>query len=429
MNKFKVYLSLTSIYLIAIFYLSIARDPSEHLAPVYLHYLIRFIFPLRGTSLDFAYYPAMFIYFNLDKFGHFILYAVLGLLLFLTLRNSRLKRHACIFAIGFGLMYGALMEYFQAFLTWRTSSYLDLAANALGLVVMQFIIVSLSFIFKKTLAKIAFLIAIITLPIVFMSWFIVEYLIIFGSGIALTFGKYIVLIAFLLAIILDLLILFSHKLLIRWYRARKLEEGGVVEILNSLAAKANVQPPSLFVSKSLPANIFSCGWDSKRASIVIGESALNLLNKVELKALFAHELYHIKNKDLFRSTIVAVFAGILTMFSTIALWASLLTGFGTEEDPAPQFIKYSALALFAPPAAFLMQLSTPRNREFEADRFAIELVGKSALSNALEKLNLHCKGDVNPSHAHLFALNPLKNNIFNSLFESHPPLPMRLRRI
>ncbi len=145
--KFKLYLylALTCIYAVGILYLSVTHDPAKYLAPMVSEYL-RFIIPLKGSAFDFIYYLSIAICENLDKFGHFLFYFGLGLLLYLTLRSSScvfLERYIYLAAIGIGLLYGAFIEVIQSFLPWRTASILDLIANGLGVAAMQLLIISL----------------------------------------------------------------------------------------------------------------------------------------------------------------------------------------------------------------------------------------------------------------------------------------------
>jgi VanZ family protein len=136
MKKFKGYLALTCIYASIVFILSITSDPSKHLAPIYLIYLTKFISPLKGTALEFIYNAGIAIYTHFDKFGHFLFYAGIGLLLYLTLRSSGktiLEKYVYLFSLGIGMLYGTFIELLQAFLPWRSASLLDLTANFLGI--------------------------------------------------------------------------------------------------------------------------------------------------------------------------------------------------------------------------------------------------------------------------------------------------------
>jgi heat shock protein HtpX len=218
----------------------------------------------------------------------------------------------------------------------------------------------------------------------------------------------------------------ADKIMLRWYRAHKIEDAKLNAILRTLAMKVDIPVPRLYSMELSMPNIFSVGKGQGNASIVITTSALDLLDKKELECIIAHEMYHIKN-DLSNRTISAAFAGILTSMATVAFWGSLFLGFGQESDPAPKLIRSFAMSLLAPPAALLVALAVPRSVEFKADKLSAELCRKpERLARALVRMDEHRMIDVSPSHAHFFIVNPLQNDTFNSLFDFHPPTGERI---
>jgi len=258
--------------------------------------------------------------------------------------------------------------------------------------------------------------------------------------------------------------LFSDKIILRWNHAREvkevqgenstkdrrkksgisaissLETEGVLTlhaILRDLTKEANLPRPKLHVIASPMLNIFSIGRNQKNASIVVTNGLLKLLDREELECVVGHELFHVKNKDTLIGTIIAVLTGILTGMATLALWCSVFLGFGQEDEPAPKLIRFFTMSLFAPPSALLIQLFIPKSREYAADKYSASVGMKPhKLAHALEKIENQLKLNewkINPSHSHLFIINPLifhnNDNIFNSWFNTHPSTKDRVKHL
>jgi heat shock protein HtpX len=186
-------------------------------------------------------------------------------------------------------------------------------------------------------------------------------------------------------------------------------------------------------------NAFSCGKSPGNASVVITTEAVKLLDRGELESVFAHEIFHIKNEETRAATITAALGGILTASATLALWGSMFLGFGQERNPAPRLIRFFAMSLSAPHAAFMIHLTKPGIREYAADEYGAKLCkNPEKLVSALKKMDgMKLQMNLNPSHAHLFIINPLNDGgddevldeIFNSLFDTHPPVDSRIKRL
>jgi heat shock protein HtpX len=231
--------------------------------------------------------------------------------------------------------------------------------------------------------------------------------------------------------------------LLKWYKAKKIEDDYILNIVKELAEKAEIPVPEVFVAKIEMPNAFALGRNPKKGKIVLTEPLLNLLDRDELKAVIAHEIVHIKNQDTLISGLVAVLAGILVSISTLAFWASLLTGFGQEDDPAPNLIKLFVLSLVAPVAAVLVYIFISSSREYLVDKESIKLHEDPTKStSSLEKLNKELKSrvyEVNVAHAHLFTVNPLHRDTVNildytlptyaSLFNTNPSIINRLKKL
>jgi heat shock protein HtpX len=224
------------------------------------------------------------------------------------------------------------------------------------------------------------------------------------------------------------LVYFSDRIILRWYSAKSLNDPKIEEIVKSISKKASINSPRLYVVTSNMPNLFSVGKGSKNASLVLTSSVLALLDEEELKCALAHELYHIK-KGLRRRTVAATFAGIITSISTLAFWFSLLLGFGNEDDPAPNLIRKFAISLGAPHSALIVSLARGEEQETKADSFGAKFCSSSNnLSTALMKIGV-ANYEINPGHAHLFFAYPLRKEIFNSLFETHPTNDYRIKRL
>lgn len=232
----------------------------------------------------------------------------------------------------------------------------------------------------------------------------------------------------IILVVLFFFYLQSDKILHRWFI---LEEVGfndeIYKVLLNLSSRAGSNVPKLYLLEYPDPNSFSITGKNS-SSIILTTAAVDRLDHEELEALIAHEMGHIINSN---RPFITVMAGMLTMLSTAALWGALLTGFGQEYDPAPQLIRSYAMALVAPPAAAMIQLATPRSKEFVADAYSAGLCGAPKLIETLEYLDNYPKmiDKINPAHANLFFVNPLKNSIFNSLFNTHPPINERIKRL
>ena len=208
--------------------------------------------------------------------------------------------------------------------------------------------------------------------------------------------------------------LFTEKMILRRYKAKKFESEDIEEVLEfedieKIAknlvkkAKLKVSPKILVIDTPTP-NAFVVG-KTKRPSIVLTRGLIDLLDKDELRAVLSHEL--IQTKDLFVKSVVALFAGILISLSTVAYWLSLLTGFGQEDDPAPNLIKLFVMSLVAPIAAFIIRLMV-NPYKYSIDLESLELhKNRGKLIDALRKIEeSKPEFDINPAHLHLFFAVP-----------------------
>jgi len=230
---------------------------------------------------------------------------------------------------------------------------------------------------------------------------------------------------------------FSDKIALAAYRAQPVTREQLpraYEIVERLAQKIGISMPRIYVIPSESPNAFATGRNPEHASVAMTEGILNLLNDEEMEGVLAHELGHVKNRDILISSVAATLAGAITFIARMGYWASLFGGGGDREDRegGGGFVALLMLIL-APIAATLIQLAVSRSREYEADASGARYTGNPyALASALRKLDAFSKRvplAATPSTAHLFIVAPLLGFNFASLFSTHPPIAKRIERL
>jgi len=251
-------------------------------------------------------------------------------------------------------------------------------------------------------------------------------------------GKGGVYIAFIFAVILNFgSYWFSDKIVLKMYKAQEVSESSAPDLYNivrNLAMKAGLPMPRIFIIPEETPNAFATGRNEKHAVIAVTKGIMRILNKEELEGVIAHELSHIKNKDMLISSIAATIAGAITMLATMAQWAAIFGGgSSSDEEGGGGIIGFIAMAIFAPLAAAVIQMAISRSREYLADaRGASITKNPYGLASALEKLTNASQiipMNAKPSTAHLFIVNPLAGKAFMNLFSTHPPLEERIARL
>ena len=230
---------------------------------------------------------------------------------------------------------------------------------------------------------------------------------------------------------------FSDKIALAAYRAQPVTREQLpraYEIVERLSQKIGIPVPRIYVLPTDSPNAFATGRNPEHASVAMTEGILNLLNDEEMEGVLAHELGHVKNRDILISSVAATLAGAITFISRMGYWASLFGGGGNREDRegGGGFVALLMLIL-APIAATLIQLAVSRSREYEADASGARYTGNPyALASALGKLDTYSKRQpmqATPSTAHLFIVAPLLGVDFASLFSTHPPIAKRIERL
>jgi heat shock protein HtpX len=225
---------------------------------------------------------------------------------------------------------------------------------------------------------------------------------------------------------------FSDKIALAMYGARPVtreELPRAYEVVERLAAKANIPMPKIYVIPTDSPNAFATGRNPNHASVAVTHGILQLLNDEELEGVLAHELGHVRNRDILTSSIAATLAGAITILARMAFWFGMGGGDRREREGGGL-----VMMLLAPFAAMLIQLWVSRTREYEADASGAHLTGNPyALASALEKISAASRQVpliASPSSAHLFIVQPLVGGeMLANLFSTHPPIKKRIERL
>jgi heat shock protein HtpX len=244
-------------------------------------------------------------------------------------------------------------------------------------------------------------------------------------------GSQGMLLAFVFAIIMNFgAYWFSDKIVLSMYGAKEVTEDQAPElfgIVRRLAISAGIPMPKVYIIPADQPNAFATGRNPDHAAVAVTEGIMRLLNEQELEGVLAHELAHIKNRDILIATIAATIAGAIMMLSRFALFFG-----GRDEENRNPLVTLIAI-IVAPIAAMLIQLAISRQREYGADESGAQICGKPlALASALAKLERgkeYISMDANPATAHMFIVNPFSAQGIVNLFSTHPPIPDRIARL
>jgi heat shock protein HtpX len=244
----------------------------------------------------------------------------------------------------------------------------------------------------------------------------------FGLAVLMNFGSY----------------WFSDKIVLRMYRAQPVTEADAPELysmVRTLVQKAGMPMPKVYIIPEETPNAFATGRNPEHAVVAVTQGIMRILSREELTGVIAHELAHIRHRDMLTGTIVATIAGAISMLAQMAQWAMIFGGGRRDHDgEGGSPIAALVMMIVAPIAAMMVQMAISRTREFEADAGGAKLAGHpSGLANALLKLEKGSKmipmQDAKPATAHMFIVSPLTGGGLMKLFSTHPPIEERVRRL
>ena len=232
---------------------------------------------------------------------------------------------------------------------------------------------------------------------------------------------------------------FSDRIVLKMYRAQEVteaEEPGLHRIVRELALRGGLPMPKVYIIPKDAPNAFATGRNPQHAAVAVTTGIKQLLTEEELKGVLAHELSHIRHRDILIGTVAATIAGAIGMIASMARFGAIFGGLGgdnREGGGIAQLIAILVLTTLASLAAILIQLAISRSREYHADEGGAKLAGNPLyLARALAKLDAGAKRipmQVNPSTAHMLIVNPLRGKGIQSLFSTHPPIEERIRRL
>ncbi|HSL21514.1 MAG TPA: zinc metalloprotease HtpX [Vicinamibacterales bacterium] len=237
-------------------------------------------------------------------------------------------------------------------------------------------------------------------------------------------------VAFMFAVVMNFVSYwFSDKIVLRMYGARQVgPEHPLYQLVARLVQRGNIPMPKVYVIPEGSPNAFATGRNPAHASVAATEGILRILTEPELEGVMAHELTHVKNRDILISSVAATIAAALMMFVRMAAWGGMATGRDDREGGNP--IALIAMMVLAPLAAMLIQAAISRSREFAADAGGAAIAGNPyGLAEALRKIDATARRvplDANPATAHMFIVKPFSGGGLMSLFSTHPPTEQRI---
>ncbi len=230
---------------------------------------------------------------------------------------------------------------------------------------------------------------------------------------------------------------FSDKIVIRMYggqEIRREDDAELYAMVQELAQRNGMPMPRLYLIPTESPNAFATGRNPEHAAVAVTAGVRRLLTARELRAVLAHEIAHVTNRDILISSIAATMAGAIMMIARMAQWAMIFGGGRRDDrDEGGGALGMIVTVIVAPIAAMLIQMAISRSREFQADETGARLVrDPDALASALKKIAEYSGRiplDASPQTAHMFIINPLRSNMLQNLFSTHPPLEERLEHL
>jgi heat shock protein HtpX len=228
----------------------------------------------------------------------------------------------------------------------------------------------------------------------------------------------------------------SDRIVLAMYRAQLADEANAPDlyrIVRRLAESGGMPMPRVYIIPQAQPNAFATGRNPQHAAVAVTQGLLQIMNEAELEGVLAHELSHVKNRDILIGTIAATMAGAVMVLARMAQFAAIFGGGGRSNDREGGGIGYIFVAIFGAIAAMLIQMAISRSREYQADASAARLTGSPmGLAHALATLQRTAERvpmDANPATSHMFIVNPFTRKGIASLFSTHPPIQDRIERL
>ncbi len=229
---------------------------------------------------------------------------------------------------------------------------------------------------------------------------------------------------------------YSDKIVLRMYHAQEVspqQAPELYEIIQTLSRNAGLPMPKLYIIPKEAPNAFATGRNPEHAVVAVTQGLLNIMDRDEVTGVLAHEMAHVKNRDILIGSIAATMAGAIMVLASMARWSAIFGGGSSDDEGGGGAIGLIAMSLLAPFAAMIIQMAISRSREYLADSTGSGFAGTpEGLARALDKLGRYSKKlpmNANPSTAHMFIVNPLSGRSLMSLFSTHPPLEERIARL
>jgi len=229
---------------------------------------------------------------------------------------------------------------------------------------------------------------------------------------------------------------FSDRIVLRMYGARELSQSDAPDlysIVHELALSAGMPMPLLYMVPSEAPNAFATGRSPEHAAVAVTQGIMRMLSRAELRAVLAHELSHVRNRDTLISAIAATLAGVIMMVARMAQFGAMFGGMRRDDREGASGLELLVMIVVAPLAAMLIQMAVSRSREYQADASGAHIShSPNDLASALEKI-ASASGRLTlpagPATAHLWIVNPLHGSWIANLFSTHPPVEERIRRL
>ena len=229
---------------------------------------------------------------------------------------------------------------------------------------------------------------------------------------------------------------FSDKIVLRMYRAQEVTEADAPDLhsmVRRLATAASVPMPKVYIIPTDSPNAFATGRNPQHAAVAVTQGIMRILTSDELEGVLAHEMAHVKNRDILIGTIAATLAGAVMMLARFAQFAAIFGGGGRDREEGGGGLGLLAMAILAPIGAMLVQMAVSRSREYQADASGARFCGRpESLARALEKIagaSRRVPLQASAATAHMFILSPLSGQGMMSLFSTHPPVEKRVEKL